>query len=106
MDRGRDDDKLIDYWIALEALFMPDSDKRIKETVSKRASLYTGADAAAKAAIKEQLRESYKRRSELVHGEQLVGWNVHVIAYQTRQHLRAAMLRVIEDAVVFDATQY
>ena len=105
-DRGRDDDKLIDYWIALEALFMPDSEKKIKETVSRRAARYTGADAAAKATIKEQLRESYKRRSELVHGEQVMGWNVHAMAYQTRRHLRAALLKVVEDAAVFDATQY
>lgn len=105
-DRTRDDDRLIDYWIALEAMFMPDSDKKIKETVSRRASRYTGADPAAQATIKEQLRESYKRRSELVHGDQLVGWNVHAMAYQTRGHLRAALLKVVEDALVFDATLY
>lgn len=105
-DRGRDDDHLIDYWIALEALFMPDSDKKIKETVSRRVSRYIGTDSKAQSAIKEQLRESYKRRSELVHGEQLLGWNVHAVAYQTRTHLRAALLKVIEDADVFEATHY
>jgi hypothetical protein len=105
-DRSRDDDQLIDYWIALEALFMANSERRIKETVSRRASRYTGADPVAEAMIRDQLRESYKRRSELVHGEQLIGWNVHAMAYQTRGHLRAVLLKVIEDPAVFDATQY
>lgn len=105
-DRIRDDDQFVNYWIAFEALFMPDSEKKIKETVSRRASRYTGADPTAQAAIREQLRESYRRRSELVHGEQLAGWSVHAMAYQTRAHLRAALLKVIEDPAVFDATQY
>ena len=52
------------------------------------------------------MRESYKRRSELVDGEQLAGWNVYAIAYQTRSDLRAALLKVIEDPAVFDATNY
>jgi hypothetical protein len=79
---------------------------KIKETVARRASRYTGADAAAQATIKDAMRESYKCRSKLVHGELLAGWNVHAIAYQTRRHLRAALLKVIEDPAVFDATHY
>lgn len=100
--RARDDDKLIDYWIGLEALFMPDTSSQIKATVSRRVSNYTGVD-ASRETIAQQLRESYKRRSELVHGEHLQGWNIHAVAHQTRGHLRAALLRVLEDADTFHA---
>lgn len=100
--RGRDDDKLIDYWIGLEALFMPDTSSKIKATVSRRVSNYTGVGATREKIAKE-LRESYKRRSELVHGEHIQGWNVHAVAYQTRGHLRTSLLRVLEDADAFHA---
>lgn len=103
--RDRDDDKLIDYWIALEALFMPDSDRFIKATVARRASNYTGIG-AVRAEIAQQLRDSYKCRSELVHGGHVGGWNIDAIASQTRGHLRAALLKVVEDAVPFSATAW
>ena len=53
--------------------------------------------------VGEEILSSYKCRSKLVHGNELAGWSLPAVVEQTRKHLRLALLRVIEDEVLFDA---
>jgi hypothetical protein len=100
--RDSESDKVIDFWIGLEALFTPDTDSQVKATVARRASTYL-ATPPERDALRQELRTSYKCRSEIVHGNQVQKWNLAAMAEQASTLLRSALLRVIEDQTTFDA---
>jgi hypothetical protein len=66
--RQSDEDRLIDAWIAFEALFLADLDGELKFRAQMRVAQYAGADKADKESIREALRRSYDMRSKIVHG--------------------------------------
>jgi hypothetical protein len=100
--RDSESDKVIDFWIGLEALFTPDTDQQVKATVARRASTYL-ATPPERDALRQELRTSYKCRSAIVHGNQVQQWNLAAMAEQARTLLRSALLRIIEDQTMFDA---
>lgn len=63
-------DRLIDYWIALEGLFLPDGATELSYRVSLRVARFV-ADIAADMRIVFELlyRRSYRARSKVVHGD-------------------------------------
>jgi hypothetical protein len=66
--RQSDEDRLIDAWIAFEALFLADLEGELKFRAQMRVAQYTGADKADKESIRETLKRSYDMRSKIVHG--------------------------------------
>ncbi len=103
MERRADEDKLIDYWVALESLFTPDSTQEVRFRASLRIAAYLGATPEARRSIYADMHHSYDWRSAVVHGASdkrraqldkrgalvdVTGW--------TRSYLRQALLRIIE----------
>ena len=93
---GRDqpEDKLIDYWIALEALFLP-HDQELSYRAALRISYFLGADADDRKLKFEAIKDSYDARSWVVHGERVSRRRhvPHVVAatYATEEILREAL---------------
>ena len=67
-DRKTDDDKLVDYWVGLESLFVPDSTQEVKFRATLRIAVFLGKTGEERAEIYEIARNSYDWRSSIVHG--------------------------------------
>jgi hypothetical protein len=66
-------DKLIDFWIALEALFLPDGNAELTFKAALRVAYYCGATVAERTNIFDALTKSYTARSLIVHGKPVPG---------------------------------
>lgn len=62
------EDRLIDCWIAFEALFAPDTKTELRFRASLRIARYLGSDGEERRAIAGGLRKAYDWRSHVVHG--------------------------------------
>lgn len=62
------EDRLIDTWIAFEALFAQDATTELRFRASLRIARYVGRDTEARRELFRGLRQSYDWRSHLVHG--------------------------------------
>jgi hypothetical protein len=92
-EKPLDGDRLIDYWIALEALLMPESDTaELSYRVSLRAAAFIGAPRERKQLF-NTIRDSYKARSKFVHGA--VARVESAIVLTTEECLRKALLRCL-----------
>jgi hypothetical protein len=58
-ERLSDDDKLIDYWIALESLFTPDSTQEMTFRASLRIAAYLGQTPSERHKIYDDMRHSF-----------------------------------------------
>jgi hypothetical protein len=67
-ERLAPEDRLIDCWIAFEALFAPDTKTELRFRASLRIAQYLGSDAEERRAIAAGLRKAYDWRSRIVHG--------------------------------------
>jgi hypothetical protein len=68
--RTKREDKLLDYWIALESLYLPDENVRAMDLgVALAASYYLGQNANDRDRILNDLRASYALRNFLIHGK-------------------------------------
>lgn len=67
-DRASDEDRLIDSWIAFEALFLPESDLELNYRAQMRIARFVGDALKDREHLRNQLKESYKARSAIVHG--------------------------------------
>lgn len=102
-DRLNDSDKLIDYWIAFESLFSPDSSQEVKFRVSLRIAAYLGETPDERETIYQEMRHSYDWRSAVVHGtnpNNQKKLNKHgtlqITSGKTRAYLRRALLRILK----------
>jgi Apea-like HEPN len=67
-ERTTAQDRLIDMWVAFEALFASDSRTELSYRASLRIAQYVGQDTEERRAIFKGLRRAYDWRSHLVHG--------------------------------------
>ncbi len=67
-ERRSHEDRLIDCWIAFEALFAPDTKTELRFRASLRIARYLGSDGEERRAIAAGLRKAYDWRSHIVHG--------------------------------------
>jgi hypothetical protein len=67
-DRTQPDERLISLSIALESLFSPTDQGELSFRICQSASLLLGSDSAERLTIFNSLREMYKLRSKLIHG--------------------------------------
>jgi hypothetical protein len=68
--RTKDEDKLLDYWIALEALFLPEKQIRdMAESIALAVSYYVGQTEDSRKSIQACIRQSHELRSHIIHGK-------------------------------------
>lgn len=98
--RTKLEDKLIDYWIALEALFFALIDKEyvgnMGETVASTISYFLGKTADERRSIYTAIISSHKARGHFVHGQRgkLVE-NLDLVVKKTEKYLRMALCKRI-----------
>jgi hypothetical protein len=67
-ERGDEADRLVDYWIALEALFATDGTQELKYRASLRIARFVGSSPDERRRLFGEMKTSYDLRSHLVHG--------------------------------------
>ena len=67
-ERANEEDRLIDTWIAFEALFVSDSTTELRFRASLRIARYAGHNRGERERLFAGLRRAYDWRSRLVHG--------------------------------------
>jgi len=70
-DRQQLDDKLVDYFICAEALFLPDAEDELSFRLAIRAAHFLAEDKAEQRRVFEFFRRAYHARSRIVHGKTL-----------------------------------
>lgn len=91
------EDRLIDLWIAFEALLLPDGTDELSYRAAVRIAQLVGRTATEKRAAFDLARSSYRRRSKVVHGESS-GDDLGKVTEQTRQLARKAVRAWLLDA--------
>ncbi len=92
------DDMLIDYWIGLEALFLPpDHTREMAEAAALAVSNYLGRTAQSRSTIYHEVIESHKLRGKVVHGKQVDGKKLREMYTKTGNLLRRSLRERIEE---------
>jgi hypothetical protein len=114
VERLSDEDKLIDYWVALESLFTTDSSQEVTYRASLRIAAFLGKSIEERQQIYNDIRHSYNWRSAIVHGDtkeprKIKNLNkkgsLPDITSRTRSYLRNAILKLIASDVAFEPAQ-
>jgi hypothetical protein len=93
-ERKRPHDKLIDYWVALEALFLPDISQELSFRASLRIAYYVAGTPDEREEVFRKMRLSYDTRSDVVHGQRLKA-DVSEVASDTEEIVRRALRAVV-----------
>lgn len=94
------EDMLIDYWIGLEALFLPqDYTREMAEAVALAVSNYLGRTGGNRNSIYEEVINSHKLRGKVVHGKQKQGdaEKLREMTAKTGELLRRSLRQRIEE---------
>ena len=100
-ERFRDDDKLLDCWIAFEALVTPDSNEGLRFRASLRVASFVGEPPAHPTDIYADMKTSYDWRSAIIHGDQDRMRNLEKktpltqVVTRTRGYLQKLLLKVL-----------
>jgi len=100
--RIKSEDKLIDYWVALEALFFSLIPKEyvgsMGETVASNIAYYVGNTESERRSIYAFIYSSHKARSYFVHGQRgTAPEHLDSTIKKTEQYLRTALRKRIEE---------
>lgn len=87
--RTTDEDRLIDYWVALEALFLPDANSELSYRIALRVARFIGEGKDERVQLFAGTRASYGARSKIVHGEQVEA--LADVSNATQETLRRAL---------------
>ena len=99
-DRRIDEDRLIDHWIGLEALFTSSEERQeTVDKISRRIGRLLGSDVAIRSEVRERARTLYDVRSRVVHGGKpsSKGPKVLAAADEAEQLLRQALRLRLKD---------
>lgn len=88
--RHADEDCLIDLWIAFEALLLPDGKSELSYRAALRIAQLAGGEAEERRQMFQRARESYRCRSQVVHGESVKG-DLEEVVEQTRELARRVL---------------
>lgn len=92
------DDMLIDFWIGLEALFLPqDYTREMAEAVALAVSHYLGKTVASRNTIYHEIIDSHKLRGKVVHGKPIDGKKLRELVAKTGELLRHSLRQRIEE---------
>ncbi len=95
--RDRPEDRLIDYWVALETLFLHDVRQELGFRAALRIARYLGPDPEARQLVFELVKTSYDLRSTVVHGGRLKPkHNLEQEEARTGELLRQVLCRCLE----------
>jgi len=90
-------DALIDLWIALESLFMPDGDPReVTYRLALRIAYFLGETSEERVTIDKDIRDSYGLRSDVVHGRSHSPSVLDAVTEKTASYLRRALRSVVQ----------
>lgn len=89
------DQMLLKTWAALEGLFVPEG-KRIKALAAQRISAFLSSDNQERDKLSKRVRESYRTRSEIVHGSIPMA-DPFVVAIETFELLHASLRKFVLD---------
>jgi len=97
--RAKLEDKLIDYWTALEALFfLEDEFQDMGKSLALAASYYLGHTSSERTTIYNDLTRSHTLRSHYIHGERKQTKHpLDEMVTKTGNHLRGALCKRIEE---------
>jgi hypothetical protein len=95
-DRADPVDELLDSWIGLEALFLPDGNQELSYRIALRGARLLGDTHAERLDYFNQMRRAYQQRSNLVHGSPVK--DVETEASAAAQIVREAIRRWIDPA--------
>lgn len=94
------EDQLLDLWIGLESLFVPDGRKgEITYKLRVRMAYYFGESFDQREKIAEFIKRSYNHRSEIVHSGKVFGNRLADEVNLLRQMARAAILNLTMEGV-------
>ena len=62
------EDRLLDASVALEAMYGPLGDRKIRQNISQRAAWLLGQSDDERRAISKEMKSFYRTRSKVVHG--------------------------------------
>jgi len=92
------EDMLVDYWIGLEALFLPpDYTREMAEAVALAVSNYLGRTVRSRNSIYHEVINSHKLRGKVVHGKQVDAENFIEMTTKTGNLLRRSLQQRIEE---------
>lgn len=96
--RVQPEDKLIDFWIALEGMFLTEGNTgELRFRSALRMAHYVGGSPEERWDIYRNMKRSYDLRSLVVHGERVKKEEVNTAATGTEEVLRRALRTVILD---------
>jgi Apea-like HEPN len=96
--RTKDEDKLLDYWIALEALFLPEKQTRdMAESIALAVSYYIGQTEDSRKSIQASIRQSHELRSRIIHGKSGKNRALEEMITKTGNYVRLALRKRIEE---------
>lgn len=101
-ERFDENDALIDYWIALEGLFVPDSFQELRHRSSFRIGAFIGDKSDEREKIYKDLLESYDLRSRIIHGGFPTTKRKTELINATRSYLRRALVKILSSMNTFD----
>jgi hypothetical protein len=93
-ERDIDEDKIIDYWVALEAMFLPDAKQELSYRASLRVSRFLGATPGERRDLFQRTKKSYDTRSKIVHGDNVP--KVQTWTTSTEDLVRRSLLRWLD----------
>lgn len=104
-DRAHDEDRLIDYWVALESMFASDSNQELQFRLCLRISRYVGKTREERESLFKLMKESYGFRSKIVHGSEIksnIKDQISISTLKTEQVLRTALQQYLDPQRPFD----
>ncbi|MNT52886.1 hypothetical protein D3C72_1899370 [compost metagenome] len=104
-DRTRDEDILIDTWVALESLFVPEKSPEINYRVSLRIAFFLGTTPEDRVEISKNIRYSYGYRSTIAHGgerKKKDKLSDKESLKLTREALRKSLIKICTTKELFD----
>lgn len=96
-DRIDPEDRILDYWIAFESLFLSDGskDNQLKRAASQRLAYYIEAEGSKRLDVYRAAKKSYDFRSDIVHGNVYDPAEVEDSANEVSGYLRRTLLRCL-----------
>ncbi|HZG18149.1 MAG TPA: hypothetical protein VE710_24545 [Candidatus Bathyarchaeia archaeon] len=94
------EDRLLDLWIALESLFVPDGKKgEIMYKLRLRIAYYFGENLEERKRISDFIKRSYNHRSEIVHSGKQLGNELKEEIRLLRSLARAALINMYMEKI-------
>lgn len=102
IERGKYEDRLLDYWIALEGLFSPTDRQELKYRLRLRTAHFIGSTPDEREEAYHRLGASYDTRSAVIHGRKPTA-DLRSVCEDTEGILRTALRRIVLSPQPFDA---